>query len=131
VAADVRRARSVRLTPAWAKESIHLKPDSVLSCCGLSGSAEQSLRDLLLTLTPSAREHLRSVLIHDQADRDAISSRLMRYRDERGDDWADIIDMLTMYPEERRRVVRLLGEIEADATFLILALSILCSPMCG
>jgi hypothetical protein len=35
------------------------------------------------------------------------------YRDERGDDWADIIDMLTMHPEERRNVVRLLGEIEA------------------
>jgi hypothetical protein len=38
----------------------------------------------------------------------------MRYRDERGDDWADIIDMLTLHPEERRRVVRLLGELEAS-----------------
>jgi hypothetical protein len=28
-------------------------------------------------------------------------------------DWADIIDMLTMHPEERRKVVRLLGEIDA------------------
>jgi hypothetical protein len=35
------------------------------------------------------------------------------YRDDGGDDWADIIDMLTMHPEERRRVVRLLGELEA------------------
>jgi hypothetical protein len=25
----------------------------------------------------------------------------MRYRDGRGDDWADIIDVLTMQPEER------------------------------
>jgi hypothetical protein len=33
-------------------------------------------------------------MIHDQ--RDAIASRLVRYRDERGDDWADIIDILTM-----------------------------------
>jgi hypothetical protein len=39
----------------------------------------------------------------------------MRYRDERGDHWADIIDMLTMYPEARRRVVRLLGEIDASS----------------
>jgi hypothetical protein len=38
----------------------------------------------------------------------------MRYRDQNGDDWADIIDMLTMHPEERRRVARLLGEIEAS-----------------
>jgi len=52
-------------------------------------------------------------LIRDQADRDAISSRLMRYRDERGDAWADIIDVLTMHPEARRRAIRVLGEIDA------------------
>jgi hypothetical protein len=57
-------------------------------------SADQDLRDLLVTLTPSARDDLRRVLIHDQADRDAIASQLLRYRDERGDDWADIIDVL-------------------------------------
>jgi hypothetical protein len=79
----------------------------------------------------SARKHLRDVLVYDQADRDAIASPLMRYRDGHGDDWADIIDMPTMHPEERRRVVRLLGEIGAGATFLILALSILCSPIGG
>jgi hypothetical protein len=38
----------------------------------------------------------------------------MRYRDGHGDDWADIIDMLTLHPEARRRVVRLLGELEAQ-----------------
>ena len=54
------------------------------------------------------------MLIHDQADRDAIASQLLRYRDERGDDWADIIDMLTMHPEERRKVVRMLAEIDAE-----------------
>jgi hypothetical protein len=48
------------------------------------------------------------------ADRYAISSRLMRYRDQNGQDWADIIDFLTMYPEARRQVVRLLGELEAS-----------------
>ena len=44
-----------------------------------------------------------------------IASELLRYRDQNGDDWADIIDMLTMHPEERRKAVRLLGEIQADA----------------
>jgi hypothetical protein len=68
---------------------------------------------LLKTLTPSAREHLRNVLIRDQVDRDDISSRLMRYLDQNGQDWADIIDFLTMHPEARRRVVRILGELEA------------------
>ena len=75
---------------------------------------DDGFRDSLRTLTPSAREHLRDVLIRDQADCDAIASRLMRYRDGGGDDCADIIDTLTMDPEARRKVVRLLGEIDAS-----------------
>jgi hypothetical protein len=80
---------------------------------------DEELQALLETLNPKARDDLRRVLIRDQSDRDAIASRLMRYRDGRGDDWddwADIIDMLTIHPEERRKVVRLLGEIDAAAT---------------
>ena len=34
---------------------------------------DAELRDLLRTLSPSAREHFREVLIQDQADRDAIA----------------------------------------------------------
>jgi hypothetical protein len=75
---------------------------------------DEDLRALLETLDPKARDDLRGVLIRDQADRDAISSRLMRYRDQNGDDWADIIDLLTMHPEARRQVVRLLGEMSVD-----------------
>jgi hypothetical protein len=71
------------------------------------------LRALLQSLDPKARDDLRRVLIRDQADRDAISSRLMRYRDQNGQRWADLIDFLTMWPDARRRVVRMLGEIEA------------------
>jgi hypothetical protein len=52
--------------------------------------ADDHLRSLLETLDPRARDTLRRVLIRDQSDRDAISSHLVRYRDERGDDWADI-----------------------------------------
>ena len=74
---------------------------------------DAELRWLLEMLDPLARGALGRVLIRDQADRDAISSQLMRYRDERGDDWADIIDMLTMHPEARRQVVRVLAEIDA------------------
>jgi hypothetical protein len=74
---------------------------------------EDTLRDVLRTLDPLARDTLRRVLIHDQADRDAIASQLLRYRD---DDWADISDMLTMYPDARRQVVRLLGEWEASGS---------------
>jgi hypothetical protein len=55
---------------------------------------DDSLRAVLETLDPTARDDLRRVLIRDQADRDSISSRLMRYRDQNGDDWADILDTL-------------------------------------
>ncbi len=44
------------------------------------------LRAALAALDPPARDKLRRVLIRDQADRDAIASDLLRYRDERGDD---------------------------------------------
>jgi hypothetical protein len=64
-------------------------------------------------LDPLARGTLRRVLIRDQANRDAVASQLLRYRDGRGDAWADIIDMLTMHPEARRNVVRALEEMQA------------------
>ena len=76
--------------------------------------SNSDLRPLLDTLDPKARDDLRRVLIRDQADRDAISSRLMRYRDQNGLDWADIIDFLTMYPDARRQVVRVLAEISTE-----------------
>ena len=75
---------------------------------------DDALRDLLRTLTPSAREHLREVLIQDQADPDAIAARLLKYRDERGTVWADLVDRLSLDPELRRRYVRLLEELEAS-----------------
>jgi len=74
---------------------------------------DDNLRTVLLTLDPKARDDLRRVLIRDQADRDAISSLLMRYRDQNGQDWADITDLLTMHPGTRRMMVRLLAEIDA------------------
>jgi hypothetical protein len=46
---------------------------------------DADLRALLSILDPKARDD-------DQANRDAIASQLLRYRDERGDNWADIID---------------------------------------
>jgi hypothetical protein len=71
------------------------------------------LCSLLETFDPKTRDTLRRVLIRDQADRGAIASQLLRYRDGHGDDWADIIDMLTMHPEARRSVARMLGELDA------------------
>jgi hypothetical protein len=59
----------------------------------------EDIRTVLELLDLKARDDLRRVLIHDQSDRDAIASQLLRYRDRHGDDWADIIDTLTMYPD--------------------------------
>ena len=70
---------------------------------------------MLASLDPRGRDALRRVLIRDQADCDEVSMQLLRYRDAVGDELADIIDMLTMNPEERRKVVRLLAEIDARA----------------
>jgi hypothetical protein len=77
-------------------------------------AGEADLRAILEILDPLTRDALRRVLIRDQDDRDAVASWLLRYRDGQGDDWADIIDMLTMHPDTRRGVARLLGEVEAD-----------------
>jgi hypothetical protein len=62
----------------------------------------------LVTALSAMRGHAgaRDRACRDQADRDAISSRLMRHRDQNGQNWADIIDFLTMYPDSRRRVAR-------------------------
>jgi hypothetical protein len=54
-------------------------------------------------------------LILDQPDRAAISSGLLRYGDANGDGWADVIDTLTMHPDVRRTVVRMLAEMDAGA----------------
>ena len=74
------------------------------ACWTRVGSVELSslIKAALETLDSVARDDLRRALIHDQADRDAIASELMRYRDQTGHDWADIIDFLKMHPDARR-----------------------------
>jgi hypothetical protein len=79
----------------------------------LDQPAQHDLRAFLSSIDPKARDDLCRVLIRDHADRDAIASQLMRYRDENGQRWADVIDFLTMYPDARRKVARVLAEIDA------------------
>jgi len=52
----------------------------------------------------SQRRITHSMRSRDQADRDAISSRLMRCTDRNGQDRADTIDFLKKHPAARRRV---------------------------
>jgi hypothetical protein len=82
-------------------------------CSGVIGP-DDGLCDLLLQLSPSARDKLSAVLIRDQTDFDAIDSEPLRYGDTNGDGWAGVIDTLTIYPDVRRNVVRVLAEIDAS-----------------
>jgi hypothetical protein len=75
---------------------------------------DPELRELLQTLSPAARSHLRVVLMRDQSDRDLIAARLLRYRDVRGTAWADLIDQLPLNPELLQRCIKLLGEPGAE-----------------
>jgi hypothetical protein len=62
----------------------------------------------------SARPALRPRVVRRQAGVIvAHDDRLMSYRDQAGNDWADIIDFLMLHPEARRQVVRVVGEIGA------------------
>jgi hypothetical protein len=74
---------------------------------------DADLRAALELLSPRNRELLRRVLVRDHADRDEIAQHLLRFGDQNSRDWADVIDALTLDPEHRRRVVRLLAEIDA------------------
>jgi hypothetical protein len=75
---------------------------------------DADLRMALSAIEPRGRELLRRYLIADQSGRDALASRLLNEGTEHPRWLADLIDTLTMHPSERRRVVRLLGEIEAS-----------------
>jgi hypothetical protein len=71
---------------------------------------DDHLRATLGQLPQAARSDLRRILFGDQADRDRIAERLLR----RGStDLADLLDFLSIDDQTRRRVVRLLGEMEA------------------
>ena len=84
----------------------------------LVNDEDAELRDLLRTLSPPARQQFRDVLcdvlFRDQADRDLIAARLLRFRNVRGTEWAYLVDELSFDPELRRRCVRLLGELRVS-----------------
>lgn len=76
--------------------------------------SDDDLRSTLEGLDPAARDDLRRLLIRDQADRDAIAQQLLRRRTNGADDLADLIDKLSLDALMRRKVVRVLGELEAS-----------------
>jgi hypothetical protein len=62
-------------------------------------------------LPAPARDVLRRAARADQWERDELAARLMREPD--GHVMADLIDELSINPEARRQMVRVLGDLEA------------------
>jgi hypothetical protein len=67
-----------------------------------------------LPLPPAdARDQLRRLLIRDHPDRDAIAKQLLQRRTSGAVQLAELVDMLRIDDEARRRMVRILGELGA------------------
>src|SRR5262245_40075593 len=79
---------------------------------GASLTRDDDLRDVLRSLDPKPRDSARRLLIRDEPTA-TRSPRTAPLPDHAGDVMADTIDTLTLDPEERQKVVRMLGEIEA------------------
>lgn len=73
------------------------------------------LRALLGRLDAASRRAIRRVLIKDQDYRDAMASRLLEHGTDHAFNLANLIDMLTLDGDVRRRVVRMLGELETTS----------------
>jgi hypothetical protein len=75
--------------------------------------SDDELAALLSRLPTPVRIRLRQALVADQGTRDDLAHRMIR----RGDSWAidlaDLLDLMTLYPDTRREVVRILGELSA------------------
>jgi hypothetical protein len=74
---------------------------------------DREVKDRLSRIGLRGREVLRRYLIADQPERDAMSMALLRESGDAATTAANLIDMLSLNPEARRRVTRLLGELEA------------------
>jgi hypothetical protein len=84
------------------------------------------LRAVLETLEPKARAALRQALIRDQADRDAIASDLLRYRDESGNDWDESRTQPPQiaFPGHRKAVDGSKPALGVSAPLILLATSV-------
>ncbi len=72
---------------------------------------DQSLKRALQSLGPGAVSELRQLLFQDQNRRDEVSEKLLRT----GHSYlADLLDLLSLNSSERKRLIRLLSEVEAQ-----------------
>ena len=85
------------------------------------GFVSDDFRAVLAALTPSARAMLRQIVLHD-GDEPGRTSRIMFFGHEEGvddyllDDLVYTINRGTLDPSERRSIVEILNEIDAEAS---------------
>jgi hypothetical protein len=73
--------------------------------------SDAELSVLLARLPTPVQVRLRQTLVADQATRDDLARTLLRRGDPWATDLADLLDIMTLYPDARRQVTRLLGEL--------------------
>jgi hypothetical protein len=75
---------------------------------------DRELARLLRHVEPSGRKILRRLMRSEQWERNEYARALMSHPGA-ATDLGDLLDLASMNPEVRRRVARVLGEIEAGA----------------
>jgi hypothetical protein len=85
----------------------------------------------VLEALPSGRRGLRDARDGVQSDADYFAKHKLCYRERTVGLWGKVNETLKIDWDDPQRVARLIDEMDAGATFLNLALSILCSPTCG
>jgi hypothetical protein len=71
------------------------------------------VRGLLETLSPTLRRALRAALADSRAEAEFFVSHKLR-RNRRPEEWARVVEVLRIYPDDRPRLVRLIDEMDAD-----------------
>jgi hypothetical protein len=69
---------------------------------------------LLETLSPTLRRALRAAPADSKPEAEFYVSHKLRYRNRRPDEWARVVEVLRIYPDDRPRLVRLIDEMDAD-----------------
>jgi hypothetical protein len=67
---------------------------------------------VLRKLSPDAREILRRLMTSEQHNRDSYASALLRVDSVAAATMAELLDMASLQPDLRRRIARVLGELE-------------------
>ena len=72
------------------------------------------VRPLLESLTPTLRRSLHSGLATPKTEAGFFVSHRLRYR-RKPEEWARVVEILRIYPNDRQRLVGIIDRIEAES----------------